>query len=119
MNRQNVALSGIAMILIVLNHTIHLEFEYAAALGYSQNFGLNYYILWISQALGSFAVPIFLFISGSFVAYAAKGDPPKVTIKISTIKFASHPHAISYMVSNILFYAVCEPRNTFFFYRIR
>ena len=34
MNRQNVALSGIAMIFIVLNHSIHLGNEYAATLGY-------------------------------------------------------------------------------------
>jgi len=104
MNRQNVALSGIAMILIVLNHTIHLADEYAASLGYLQQDGLAHNILWILQALGSFAVPIFLFISGSFIAYAAKGEPPKLTRKF--LQSGLIHILVPYLLWSAIFYLV-------------
>ena len=104
MNRQNVALSGIAMILIVLNHTIHLGIEYATMQGYPQIENLGYYILWILQALGSFAVPIFLFISGSFVAYAARGEPPRLTRKFLQSGLV---HILSpYLLWSLIFFIV-------------
>ncbi len=104
MNWQNIALSGLAMIFIVLNHTIHLIIEYAAPLGYWQQDNLNYYALWILQALGSFAVPIFLFISGSFVAYAARGEPPKLTRKFLQ---SGLTHIIMpYLLWSVVFYFV-------------
>jgi peptidoglycan/LPS O-acetylase OafA/YrhL len=56
------------------------------------------------QALGSFAVPIFLFISGSFVAYAAKGDPPKLTLKFLR---SSLIHILSpYILWSAIFYFI-------------
>lgn len=104
MNRQNVALSGVAMLLIVLNHTIYLGTEYATKLGVFSNTGLGYYILWIFQALGSFAVPIFLFISGSFVAYAARGEPPRLTRKF--LQSGLIHILVPYLIWTIIFYLV-------------
>ena len=104
MNRQNVALSGIAMILIVLNHTIHLEIEYATILGHFQQNNFSYYVLWVLQALGSFAVPIFLFISGSFVAYAARGEPPKLTRKF--LQSGLIHILLPYLIWSLIFYVV-------------
>lgn len=71
MNRQFVALSGVAMVLIVLNHAVHMSLEFPAELGYTLVEGWPRFFLTLLQAFGAFAVPIFLFISGSFVAYAA------------------------------------------------
>ena len=66
MNRQYGALSGVAIFLIVLNHAIHFGLQTSPVgppwLG----------ALIALQALGAFAVPVFLFVSGAFLAYAAK-----------------------------------------------
>ena len=65
---------------------------------------MSYDILWILQALGSFAVPIFLFISGSFVAYATRGEPPKLTRKFLQSGLI---HILSpYLLWSIIFYIV-------------
>jgi surface polysaccharide O-acyltransferase-like enzyme len=64
-NRQYGALSGVAVVLIVLNHAIHFSLQVSPIEGPWLN------VLIFLQALGAFAVPIFLFISGAFLAYAA------------------------------------------------
>ncbi|MGE0463956.1 MAG: acyltransferase family protein [Vicinamibacterales bacterium] len=66
MNRQYGALSGVAIFLIVLNHAIHFGLQVAPVEG-----GW-FKVLVVLQALGAFAVPVFLFVSGAFLAYAAK-----------------------------------------------
>jgi surface polysaccharide O-acyltransferase-like enzyme len=65
MNRQYAALSGGAVVLIALNHAIHFGFEMAPVGGTLQS------VLIALQALGAFAVPAFLFISGAFLSYSA------------------------------------------------
>lgn len=67
MNRQYGAMSGVAIVLIILNHTVHFGFQVSPVSGPVHD------ILVVLQMLGAFAVPIFLFISGAFVAYAARG----------------------------------------------
>lgn len=70
MNRQYGALSGVAVVLIVLNHAIHFGLQIAPA-----GPGLSK-VLVLLQALGVFAVPAFLFVSGAFLAYAAREFTP-------------------------------------------
>lgn len=65
MSRQYGALSGIAIFLIAVNHAIHFGLQVAPVDGAALS------ALIILQALGAFAVPAFLFISGAFLAYAA------------------------------------------------
>ena len=65
MNRQYVALSGIAIVLIALNHAVHFGLQISPVEG-----GWLRLLIFL-QALGGFAVPIFLFISGAFLSYAA------------------------------------------------
>lgn len=65
MNRQYGALSGAAIVLIAINHAIHYGFELTAVPGAWTN------VLIFLQALGAFAVPAFLFISGAFLSYSA------------------------------------------------
>jgi surface polysaccharide O-acyltransferase-like enzyme len=66
-NRQYGALSGIAVLLIVLNHAIHFGLQVSPVEGRWRG------VLILLQALGVFAVPAFLFISGAFLSYAAGG----------------------------------------------
>ena len=65
MNRQYGALSGIAILLIVVNHAIHFGLQVSPVKGPWLG------VLIVLQALGAFAVPVFLFVSGAFLSYAA------------------------------------------------
>lgn len=65
MNRQYGALSGLAILLIVMNHAIHF-----GVMVYPVQ-GDWLYALSLVESLGTFAVPAFLFISGAFVSYSA------------------------------------------------
>lgn len=65
MNRQYGAFSGIAVVLIVLNHALHFGQLATPVQGSGWKFTVGL------QALGVFAVPVFLFISGAFLSYAA------------------------------------------------
>lgn len=65
MHRQFGTLSGVAILLIVLNHAIHFGLRVSPAQGQWLD------LLVILQALGTFAVPTFLFVSGAFLSYAA------------------------------------------------
>ena len=65
MNRQYAPLGGVAIALIVLNHAIHYGLQVSPVAG------SWLYLLIVLQALGAFAVPTFLFLSGAFVSYAA------------------------------------------------
>ena len=102
MNRQLGAFSGLAMALIVMNHAISLGIDAQVPAGFSAIGGWEHILLSILQALGIFAVPIFLFISGSFSAYAAQGNPPRLSSKFlwSTLRHILIP----YVVWSILFY---------------
>lgn len=106
MGRQLGALSGLAMVLIVLNHAIFLGIIVPPGLGYPELPFWAENFLSILQALGAFAVPTFLFISGSFVAYAARGNPPKLSSKflISSLRHILVPYFIWSIVSYIFFY---------------
>jgi surface polysaccharide O-acyltransferase-like enzyme len=81
-NRQFAALRGLAILLVVLNHSIHLGNWYSGEMGFSQPTGVEYTILLVLEQLGVFAVPIFLFLSGCFFVYAAKGKELKNAYKV-------------------------------------
>lgn len=101
MSRQFVASSGLAMVLIVLNHAIQMGMEATVAAGYALPAGWGRFLMTLLQGLGVFAVPIFLFISGAFVAYAAKGAS-RLSVKFvwNSVRHILWP----YLVWSILFY---------------
>ncbi|MCA9933483.1 MAG: acyltransferase [Ardenticatenaceae bacterium] len=82
MNRQFAALRGIAMILVVLHHAVDLTKMAAERAGFAPLAGVGAAIVTPFYELGIYAVPLFLFISGAFMAYAAKGTPPAVSWKV-------------------------------------
>jgi peptidoglycan/LPS O-acetylase OafA/YrhL len=97
MNRQYGALSGIAIIVIVLNHAITAGDTFSPVEGWVQN------VLTILQALGTFAVPTFLFISGAFVAYAAKASK---TLSLKFVWGSLERILWPYLVWSLIFYVV-------------
>lgn len=94
MNRQYGALSGVAIFLIVLNHAIHFGLQVSPVEG-----GW-YRVLVVLQALGVFAVPVFLFVSGAFLAYAAREF--SITFVRSSLERILWP----YVIWSAVFYAL-------------
>lgn len=97
MNRQYGALSGIAIIVIVLNHAITAGSTVSPVSGWWAN------LLILLQAFGTFAVPTFLFISGAFISYAARG---KSALSLKFV-WGSLKHILwPYLVWSCIFYIV-------------
>lgn len=93
MRRQIPLLRGLAILAVVCNHAT--GWGYTAMFwwtdryrtvgslpNYDQQGSLSYYGLVVIQQLALFSVPAFLFISGFFIAYAARGNPPALSRKI-------------------------------------
>lgn len=97
MNRQYGALSGVAICLIILNHTLTAVHMFWPATGWWHR------VVSVFQAVGVFAVPTFLFISGAFVAYAARGKS-SLSFKFvwTSIKHILWP----YLIWTFLYYTV-------------
>ena len=84
-------LRGIAILAVVFNHAaghgftamfwwVH-RYRDVTVPNFDQMGSLSYYGLVAIQQLSLFSVPAFLFISGFFVAYAARGSPPALSWK--------------------------------------
>lgn len=109
MGRQLGGLRGIAILLVVLNHTIIFGAERIAALGYASASDWRVTLLTTLDELGHFAVPVFLFISGSFIAYAAGGKNKTVSWKSlqSMLKRLLWP----YLLWSVLFFIYMALRS--------
>lgn len=94
MNRQYGALSGLAILLIVMNHAIHFGvMVYPVGGGWL-------YALSLLESLGVFAVPAFLFISGAFVSYSA------AQLSLAFIKGSVSRILWPYIIWSIAFFAL-------------
>jgi hypothetical protein len=82
MKRQFPALRGFVIALVILNHAISLGYLGTQKWGYPELHGAGEWILLVLSQLGLIAVPTFLFISGGFFAYAAQGNPPRLSYKV-------------------------------------
>lgn len=102
MKRQFLALSGLAIVIVVLNHSIHMGSLGIREIGLPQARGLERLALAVLSAVGTFAVPTFLFTSGSFVSYAARRNPPRLPWK--TVWAALKRLVWPYLVWSIVFY---------------
>jgi len=102
MSRQYAALRGIAIFLVVLNHSITLSLGYATEHNYGHPSTVEHVILVSLQTLGLIAVPTFYFISGGFQVYAMRGKPVRAAYRVIA---RALPHIIiPYLVWSILFY---------------
>jgi hypothetical protein len=86
MNRQFAALSGLAIAVVVLNHSIHMVTLISSQAGFAPPENWARFILETLRGLGVLPVPTFMFITGSFLAYAAQGNPPRLTYKAVTTR---------------------------------
>lgn len=102
MNRSYPALRGFAILLVILNHTIHMTTEYAGNLSPAIKTGPISVLLTTLSALGFFAVPIFLFLSGCFFAYAAARDDLRANYRVVWVNL-KHV-AIPYLIWSAVFY---------------
>lgn len=94
MNRHYSAISGLAIVLIIVNHAVHFGLQMSTLEG-----------PWVApftvlQAFGTFAVPTFLFVSGAFLAYAAAG------LSIAFLRGSCERILVPYVVWSIAFYAL-------------
>jgi surface polysaccharide O-acyltransferase-like enzyme len=118
MNRQFGVLSGLAILLIVVNHAIVMSLTPPQDSGILPITGWERDVLSFIQTLGIVAVPIFLFISGSFIAYVARGDPPKLSVKflITSLKNILLPYVIWAIIFYAMIYFLYGQNFTFFGY---
>jgi surface polysaccharide O-acyltransferase-like enzyme len=99
-------LNGIAILAVVLNHAAgfgqmamflwpHRYLEVTSP-NWDQLGSLTYYFLLIIRQLCVFSVPAFLFISGFFISYAARGNQNTLTRKVifTKILYLLIPYAI-------------------------
>lgn len=103
MNRSFPALRGLAIFLVVLNHSIDMTSNSARSQGITITATWEQVLLFTLSGLGAiFAVPIFLYLSGAFFAYAASRDNLKSNYKVvwNNVKHV----AIPYLIWSILFY---------------
>ncbi len=101
MNRFFPALRGIAIILVVLNHTLHMGLRYPYTLGLVSSSG-EQFLVYLLSGLGIFAVPIFLYLSGCFFSYAAKEDNLKANYKIVWVNLRNV--LFPYLIWSAIFY---------------
>ena len=109
MNRQFVALSGLAILIVVLYHSIEMGSLGIQELGLPQAEGRGRVLLVVLHGLGTFAVPTFLFTSGCFVSYAARRTPPR--LPWSNVWAALKRLLWPYLVWSIVFYIYIYSRK--------
>jgi peptidoglycan/LPS O-acetylase OafA/YrhL len=114
--RQFVALSGLAMLLILVNHSSTFVTTIPPMLGNSAVGGWQQDILDILQVFGILAVPIYLVISGAFLVYAFQGISKEKSAGVLFKFIWSSLERIlwPYLIWSIIFYLV-----VYFFYDIR
>ena len=92
MNRRIPLLRGWAILAVVCNHAtawtfiamfwwVH-RYRPVTSPNYDQLSSLPHYVLTALNQLALFSVPAFLLISGFFIAYAARGEPPVLSWKV-------------------------------------
>lgn len=98
------ALHGIAIVAVILNHSISLCLYTDERLGIQLPVGLEYQAMIFLKSIGLIAVPIFLFSSGSFIVYSTFGKNLRSSY---TIVFARLKRLIvPYVILSVVFYAL-------------
>jgi peptidoglycan/LPS O-acetylase OafA/YrhL len=112
MNRQFPALRGLAILLVVLNHSITLGLLALRQWGYTPAPLLERYLLVGLKQLGLIAVPTFLFLSGTFAAYAVQGKAwrPAYRTIFASLKHVVWPYLIWSAVYYVMIYFVAGER---------
>lgn len=81
MSRHFPALRGIAILLVIINHSVTLGLQFAKNQGISVPLWQKYILIPVKE-LGIFAVPLFLFLAASYFVYAAQGKNIKEMFRL-------------------------------------
>ena len=104
MNRQFPALRGIAIFLVIINHSIVLSLQTITQFNLPRVSPLEKGILLAIKEIGVLAVPIFLFLAGAFMMYSLSGKTIKEGYRliIPALKNA----VIPYILWSLIFYLI-------------
>ncbi len=109
MSRQFPAMRGVAILLVVLNHSIVLSMDSARQAGYLGGMTFDVILLTALKAFGLVAVPIFLFLSGGFLAYAVRGKPVQAAYR--AVGLGLRHIVVPYVLWSLAFYALIYVLN--------
>ena len=104
MNRQFPALRGIAIFLVIINHSIVLSLQTITQFNLPRVSPLEKGFLLAIKEIGVLAVPIFLFLAGAFMMYSLSGKTVKVGYRLilPVLKNA----VIPYILWSVIFYFI-------------
>ncbi len=117
MNRTFPALRGIAILLVVINHSITMGLQFAKNQGVAIPQWQKYLLIPIKE-LGIFAVPLFLFLAGSYFVYAAQGKNLNAMYRLvpKNLFFISLPYVLWSVVFYVVVYFLFGEFNTVYGY---
>lgn len=104
MSRQFPVLRGIAILFVVINHSITMSLWMADRFHYAGPSQPVYVLLVILKQLGLFAVPIFLFLSGAFFMYAMRDRTMERSYR--TVAHNLQGTLWPYLIWSVVFYLV-------------
>jgi peptidoglycan/LPS O-acetylase OafA/YrhL len=104
MSRQFPALRGLAILLVVVNHSIVLSLAASAGAGHTAPPGWERFVLEALRGLGLIAVPTFLFISGGFMTYAVRGKDLRTGYR--TVLLGLRHIVVPYLLWSLVFYVL-------------
>lgn len=104
MNRQFPALRGIAILFVVLNHSIVMSYTIPERFGHTSNSTWERAILFSIKEIGLLAVPIFLLLSGAFLVYAVENKGLKLSYRIIFTNLVTI--IIPYLLWSAIFYVL-------------
>jgi peptidoglycan/LPS O-acetylase OafA/YrhL len=104
MSRQFPAFRGLAILLVVLNHAVTLSLQAVAANSLARPTPGVMWILEALRTLGVIAVPIFLFLSGGYLAYALQAGRTGQAYR--TVVLGLRFILVPYLLWSLVFYGL-------------
>jgi len=107
------ALRGIAILLVIINHSVTLGLQFAR----NQEITVppwQKFILISIKELGIFAVPLFLFLAASYFVYAAQGKNLKSMFRLipNNLMYIALPYLIWSLFYYVLEYVLFNKQQT-------
>lgn len=115
MSRQFPVMRGLAIVFVLLNHTIAMSLWMATTYHFAQPSPAVMAVMIALKQVGLFAVPAFLFLSGAFFAYALQGRTLRVAYRTvwQNLLGALWPYVIwsimFYIVAALLLHEIASP----------
>ena len=118
MNRQFPALRGIAIFLVIINHSIVLSLQTITQFDLPRISPLEKGILLAIKEIGVLAVPIFLFLAGAFMMYSLSGKTIKegYLLIIPALKNAVIPYILWSVIFYLIIFSINHETYSFFGY---